>query len=56
MPPKGSSFKVGVYVDVANIYNNGGQRMQYDVLREFALPIMRPDSSSYQRISFTITL
>src|SRR5512140_1752575 len=31
-----SSFKVGVYVDVANIYNNGGQRMQYDVLREFA--------------------
>ncbi len=33
---KTSSFKVGVYVDVANIYNNGGQRMQYDVLREFA--------------------
>jgi uncharacterized LabA/DUF88 family protein len=31
-----SIFKVGVYVDVANIYNNGGQRMQYDVLREFA--------------------
>jgi uncharacterized LabA/DUF88 family protein len=36
MSPKGSSFKVGVYVDVANIYNNGGQRMQYDVLRQFA--------------------
>src|SRR5512142_161995 len=32
----GSTFKVGVYVDVANIYNNGGQRMQYDVLRQFA--------------------
>ncbi len=31
-----SFFKVGVYIDVANIYNNGGQRMQYDVLREFA--------------------
>jgi uncharacterized LabA/DUF88 family protein len=31
-----SIFKVGVYVDVANIYNNGGQRMQYDVLRQFA--------------------
>jgi hypothetical protein len=36
MPQKSSSFKVGVYIDVANIYNNGGQRMQYDVLREFA--------------------
>lgn len=33
---RSSSFKVGVYVDVANIYNNGGQRMQYDILREFA--------------------
>ena len=31
-----SNIKVGVYIDVANIYNNGGQRMQYDVLREFA--------------------
>lgn len=36
MSTKSSNFKVGVYVDVANIYNNGGQRMQYDVLREFA--------------------
>jgi uncharacterized LabA/DUF88 family protein len=36
MSPKSSCFKVGVYVDVANIYNNGGQRMQYDVLRQFA--------------------
>lgn len=36
MSPKSSGFKVGVYVDVANIYLNGGQRMQYDVLREFA--------------------
>ncbi len=33
---RSSNSKVGVYVDVANIYNNGGQRMQYDVLREFA--------------------
>lgn len=36
VPMKSSAFKVGVYVDVANIYNNGGQRMQYDVLRSFA--------------------
>lgn len=28
--------KLGVYVDVANMYHNGGQRMQYGVLREFA--------------------
>ncbi|MDM8530348.1 NYN domain-containing protein [Anaerolineales bacterium HSG25] len=27
--------KVGVYVDVANMYFNGGRRMQYDALREF---------------------
>lgn len=31
-----SNSKIGVYVDVANMYRNGGQRMQYDVLREFA--------------------
>ncbi len=31
-----STAKVGVYCDVANMYRNGGQRMQYDVLREFA--------------------
>jgi hypothetical protein len=31
-----NGFKVGVFIDVANIYMNGGQRMQYDVLREFA--------------------
>lgn len=36
MSPKSSSFKVGVYIDVANIYSNGGQRMQYDILREYA--------------------
>ncbi len=36
MPLHQSSSKVGVYVDAANIYYNGGQRMQYDVLREFA--------------------
>jgi uncharacterized LabA/DUF88 family protein len=28
--------KVGVYVDAANIYRNGGSRMQYDILRAFA--------------------
>ncbi len=31
-----SSSKVGVFVDVVNLYRNGGQRMRYDVLREFA--------------------
>ena len=31
-----STAKVGVYCDVANMYRNGGQRMQYDRLREFA--------------------
>ncbi|MDX1655309.1 MAG: NYN domain-containing protein, partial [Candidatus Competibacteraceae bacterium] len=35
-----SSFKsyanVGVYVDASNISRNGGSRMQYDILREFA--------------------
>lgn len=33
---RASNSKVGVYADVANMYRNGGQRMQYDVLREFA--------------------
>jgi uncharacterized LabA/DUF88 family protein len=36
MPIDRSPSRVGVYVDVANIYRNGGQRMRYDVLREFA--------------------
>ncbi len=31
-----SSARVGVYVDTANMYRNGGYRMRYDVLREFA--------------------
>lgn len=31
-----SSAKVGVYVDAANISRNGGNRLRYDVLREFA--------------------
>ena len=33
---KRGNVKVGVYVDVANIAQNGGYGMQYDVLREFA--------------------
>lgn len=36
MDRQNSNWKVGVYVDVANMYRNGGQRMRYDVLREFA--------------------
>ncbi len=31
-----SLSRVGVYVDTANMYRNGGYRMRYDVLREFA--------------------
>ncbi len=31
-----SNARVGIYADVANMYRNGGQRMQYDKLREFA--------------------
>ncbi len=31
-----SNAKIGVYVDAANISRNGGNRMQYDILREFA--------------------
>ena len=33
---KNGHLKVGVYVDVSNIAQNGGFGMQYDVLREFA--------------------
>jgi uncharacterized LabA/DUF88 family protein len=36
MPSQGSNLKVGVYVDVTNIYRNGGNRMRYEVLRDFA--------------------
>jgi uncharacterized LabA/DUF88 family protein len=36
MPHRFSNSRVGVYVDVANMYFNGGRRMQYDALREFA--------------------
>ena len=31
-----STSRVGVYVDTANMYRNGGYRMRYDVLRGFA--------------------
>jgi uncharacterized LabA/DUF88 family protein/cold shock CspA family protein len=33
---KNGNVKVGVYVDVSNIAQNGGYGMHYDVLREFA--------------------
>ena len=52
-----SHAKVGVYVDAANISRNGGQRMQYDVLREFACrDHAEPLSTAAQRINFTETL
>lgn len=31
-----SISRVGIYADVANMYANGGKKMRYDVLREFA--------------------
>jgi len=36
MPNQRPFTKVGVYVDVSNMYRNGGQRMRYNVLRQFA--------------------
>lgn len=36
MSTKSLSNKIGIYVDVSYVYINGGQKMQYDVLREFA--------------------
>lgn len=36
MQPYRSFSKAGVYVDTSNMYRNGGRRMRYDVLREFA--------------------
>jgi uncharacterized LabA/DUF88 family protein len=35
MPHSGFS-KVGVFIDAANVYMNGGQKMRYDVLRHYA--------------------
>lgn len=46
-----NGFKVGVFIDVANIYMNGGQRMQYDVLREFACR----DGSEPMRLNAYVT-
>ncbi len=46
-----NGLKVGVFVDVANIYMNGGQRMQYDVLREFACR----DGAEPQRLNTYVT-
>ncbi len=31
-----SSARVGVFVDVSNVYSNGGQKMRFDVLRQYA--------------------
>ena len=42
-----SHHNIGVYVDAANISRNGGQRMQYDILREFACR----DSAEAQRLN-----
>jgi uncharacterized LabA/DUF88 family protein len=42
-----STAKVGVFVDSANMYRNGGSRIQYDVLREFACR----DSSEAMRMN-----
>jgi uncharacterized LabA/DUF88 family protein len=44
--------RVGVYVDVANLYSNGGKRMRFDVLREFACR----DGSEPLRLNAYVTL
>jgi uncharacterized LabA/DUF88 family protein len=31
-----NTAKVGVFVDVSNVYSNGGQKMRFDVLRQYA--------------------
>lgn len=36
MTSQRSTTRVGVYIDTSNLYRNGGNRMQYDTLREFA--------------------
>jgi len=36
VPQLKSTSRVGVYIDASNVYRNGGSRMRYDVLREFA--------------------
>ncbi|NLG72480.1 MAG: NYN domain-containing protein [Chloroflexi bacterium] len=36
MPNPIEYAKVGVFVDVANVYSNGGQKMRFDVLRQYA--------------------
>jgi uncharacterized LabA/DUF88 family protein len=51
MSTQSNGFKVGVFVDVANIYMNGGQHMQYDVLREYA----SRDGSEPNRLNAYVT-
>jgi uncharacterized LabA/DUF88 family protein len=36
MKPFPGCSKIGVYVDVMNMYRNGGHKMRYDTLRDFA--------------------
>jgi uncharacterized LabA/DUF88 family protein len=42
-----SHQNIGVYVDASNISRNGGQRMQYDILREFSCR----DNAEAQRLN-----
>lgn len=44
--------KVGVFVDTANMYHNGGDKLKYDILRDFALR----DSSEMMRLNAYVTL
>lgn len=50
-----STAKVAIFVDVVNLYRNGGQRLRYDVLREFvrrdgADPVRLNAYVSYDRL------
>ena len=49
--PNQSIQKVGVFVDSANIYRNGGNKLQYDILRDFALR----DSGELMRLNAYVT-
>lgn len=46
-----SATKIGVYVDAANLYRNGGHGMRYEVLRDFAAR----DSGELVRLNAYVT-
>jgi uncharacterized LabA/DUF88 family protein len=47
-----STSRVGVYIDTSNIYRSGGNRMRYDVLRDFA----RRDGAELARLNAYVSM